>query len=136
MGKRDVVSYGNGDTHIRIEGLNSTIRSLKRAGAQADDLKDLMHSIGEVVVREAQSDVPKVSGSLAATIRAGRGSTKAVVRAGGARARYAGAINYGWPARNIRATHFLTDAANRNEGTAVNMLEEGFQEILRKSFNE
>lgn len=129
----DVLEFGNGDSRVRIEGLNRAVRNLKKAGADSQDLKDLMHSIGEVVVSAAQADVPKVSGNLAGTIRAGRGATKAVVRAGGAKAKYAGVQNYGWPARNIRATHFLTNAADRNQGTAVQMLEQGFEEIIARN---
>lgn len=130
---KDVIEYGNGDTRIRIEGINKTVRKLKQAGADAQDMKDLMHSIGEMVVGKAQASVPKASGTLAETIRAGRGQTKAVVRAGGAKAPYAGAINYGWPARNIRPTRFLNDAANSNRGEAIQMLEQGFQEIIRRN---
>lgn len=130
---KDVIEIGNGDTRVRIEGLNKTIRGLRKAGADAQDMKSLMHSIGEVVVRAAQGDVPKASGKLSDTIRAGRGATKAVVRAGGARAPYAGVQNFGWPSRNIRATNFLTSAANRNQGTAVDMLQQGIEEIIRKN---
>lgn len=129
----DLIEIGNGDARIRITGLNRTIRNLKKAGADAQDMKDLMHSIGEVIVRASQSEAPEVSGRLAGTIRAGRGATKAVVRAGGAKAPYAGPINFGWPARNIRATGFLTDAANRNQGTALDMLDKGIQEIIERN---
>jgi hypothetical protein len=129
----DIVELGNGDSSIRIEGLNRTIRSLKKAGTDAQDLKDLMHAIGEVIVRAAQADVPKKSGALAQSIRAGRGATKAVVRAGSAKVPYAGPINYGWAARNIRGGRFLNNAANSNQGTAVDMLDRGIQEIIKRN---
>ncbi|WP_146238602.1 HK97 gp10 family phage protein [Curtobacterium sp. MCPF17_003] len=130
---QDVIEFGNGDSRVRIEGLNKTIRGLRKAGADSQDMKDLMHAIGEVVVGAAQGGVPKETGKLSDTIRAGRGATKAVVRAGGARAPYAGVQNYGWPSRNIRGTNYLTDAANRNQSTAVDMLQQGLEEIVRRN---
>lgn len=119
------------DSHVRVEGLSKTVRQLSRAGADADDLKDLMFSIGSLVVGAASP--PTLSGSLAGTIRAGRGKTKAVVRAGGARAPYAGVVEYGDPARNKPARHFLEDALNREQTEIFETLEEGIDALLRKN---
>ncbi len=121
----------SGDMRLRVEGLGRTLRSMSKAGADAEDMKDLMHSIGEVVVRAAQP--PTLSGALARTIRAGRGKTKAVVRAGGARAPYAGVIHYGWPARNIEPHPFLTDAIKQTRSQLLHHLDEGLGDILRKN---
>lgn len=116
---------------VRIEGLNKTIRALSKAGADAQDMKDLMHDIGMLVVSAARP--PAVSGTLAGTIRAGRGKTKAVVRMGGARAPYAGVIEYGFPARNISSAGTLEDALTQQQGPAVARLDEGIGAILRKN---
>lgn len=107
------------------------MRALTRAGADAEDMKDLMHSIGMIVVSAAAP--PVVSGNLASTIRAGRGKTKAVVRAGGAKAKYAGVIHYGWPARNIAATNFLSEALAANRGEVFDALKRGIDELLKKN---
>lgn len=116
---------------VRVEGLSRTVRALRAAGADVTDVKDLMHEIGQLIVNASQP--PRKAGTLADTIRAGRGTTKAVVRAGGAKAPYAGPINYGWPARNIASTHFLNDAADREKGEAVATLDRGIAEILRRN---
>lgn len=116
---------------VRVEGLSRTLRSLRKAGADVQDMKDLMHEIGSLIVRAA--DPPKLSGTLDSTIRAGRGATKAVVRAGGAKAKYAGVINYGWPARNIVATRFLNEAADRQSGEAFATLDRGIADIIRRN---
>ncbi|NTW39347.1 MAG: hypothetical protein HGA44_05560, partial [Cellulomonadaceae bacterium] len=51
-----------GDVRLRVEGLGRTLRALSKAGADAQDMKDLMHAIGTLVVRAA--DPPVLSGAL------------------------------------------------------------------------
>lgn len=128
----DSFQITNGDVRVRIEGLGQTLRKLSKAGADATDMKDLMHSIGMLVVNAASPPVG-ATGKLAGSLRAGRGKTKAVVRAGGARVPYAGVIHYGWPARNIAPNPFITDALRKQQGAAFSMLEDGIQAILRKN---
>jgi hypothetical protein len=120
-----------GDVRLKVEGLSRTIRALSKAGADAQDMKDLMHSIGNLVVRAAK--VPVLTGRLSGTVRAGRGKTKAVVRAGGARTPYAGVVHYGWPARNIEPNEFLVEALNRERGDVLQALDAGLDELLRKN---
>lgn len=127
----DALSFGSGSSRVRVEGLGRTIRALSKAGADAEDMRELMHAIGMLVVRAAHP--PRVSGTLAGTLRAGRGKTKAVVRAGGAKAPYAGVVNYGWPARNIAPAGFLQDALASERGQALQKLEDGIGVILRKN---
>lgn len=127
----DSFEIANGDVRIRVDGLGQTVRNLGRAGADTEDMRQLIHSVGMIVVRAASA--PVRTGNLEGTIRAGRGKTKAVVRAGGAKARYAGVIHYGWPARNIVAQPFLVDALQAQRGQILEALDEGIQEILRKN---
>lgn len=119
----------NGSSHVRIKGLRKTLRHLEQSGADAQDMRDLMFDLGSIVVKAAQP--PEVSGTLGATVRAGRGKTKAVVRAGGAKAPYAGVVHYGWPARGITAQPFLTDALQRNRAHVFRELDRGLAEILK-----
>lgn len=120
----------NGDVRLRVSGLARAVRDLEAAGAQTQDMRQLMHSVGMLVVRAA--DAPVRTGRLDTTIRAGRGKTKAVVRAGGARAPYAGVRHYGWPARNIAPAPFLTDAIQEQRGSILQAIDAGIEEILRK----
>jgi hypothetical protein len=116
---------------VKVEGLSRTIRALRKSGADMQEMKDLMHEIGMLIVNA--TDAPRESGNLAGTVRAGRGATKAVVRAGGAKAKYAGVINYGWPARNIAPTRFLNEAADAQKGAALSTLDQGLADILRRN---
>lgn len=121
----------NGDVRLRVSGLRATVRNLERAGADTQDMRQLIHAVGMVVVRAASA--PVRTGKLDGTIRAGRGKTKAVVRAGGARAPYAGVIHYGWPARGIAAQPFLVDALQAQRNNVLSTLDTGIEEILRKN---
>jgi len=120
-----------GDARVRVEGLGRTLRALAKAGADATDMRDLMHTLGLLVVTAANP--PRETGNLAGTLRAGRGKTKAVVRAGGARAPYAGPVHYGWPARNIPANPFLTDALQRTRPQLLATLDKGLTDLLRRA---
>jgi phage gpG-like protein len=119
--------------HIKITGLRETLRALEKAGADTGDMKELMHSIGEIVADNAEARTPRGTGRLANSYRAGRGKTKAVVRAGGARVPYAGVIEYGWPAHGIEPHMSLTSALGDSQSAVVARLEEGLEEILRKN---
>lgn len=121
----------NGDVRLRVSGLRTAVRNLERAGADTQDMRQLIYTVGMVVVRAASA--PVRSGKLEGTIRAGRGKTKAVVRAGGARAPYAGVIHYGWPARGISPQPFLVDALQAQRNNVLQTLDTGIEEILRKN---
>lgn len=118
---------------MRVEGLNETLRALKKAGADAEDMKQLMFALGSIVVAAAQPKAPTLSGKMSSTIRAGKGRTKAVVRAGGAKAPYAGVIHYGWPARNVEPHPYLADAVTSETGRLLDTLEKGLADILRNA---
>jgi phage gpG-like protein len=94
-------------------------------------MKQLMYDIGMLVVRASLP--PVLTGRLRDSIRAGRGKTKAVVRAGGAQVPYAPIIHYGYPARNIQARPYLLEALQIERGDVFEKLDEGITAILRKN---
>ena len=126
------VNFESNGVRVRVEGLRKTLRALEAAGVGSTDLKDLMHSLGLTVVHAAQPHVPTLSGALRGTLRAGRGKTKAVVRAGGRGVPYAGVQHYGWPARGIAASAFLSNAVQSTRGRTFAELEDGIGELLKK----
>lgn len=127
----DDIDLSQGNLKVRVQGLRKTLRALEAAGAASDDMKDLMHDIGMLVVNAAHA--PHRTGRLAATVRAGRGKTKAVVRAGGARAPYAGVVHYGWPARAIRPQPFLVEAYLGQRNAVYATLTDGIADLLKKT---
>jgi hypothetical protein len=127
---QDVSSRFNG-VSVRTTGLAKTARALEKAGADSTDMKQLMFDIGMLIVRASLP--PVLSGRLKSTIRAGRGKTKAVVRAGGAKAPYAPVIHYGYRARNIEPQPYLLEALQKERGDVFRQLENGIEDILRKN---
>lgn len=118
---------------IEVRNLTKILRALSKSGADAQSMKDLMHSTGMIIVEGARGLTPARSGALRASLRAGRGKTKAVVRAGGARVPYAGVIHYGYPMRNIEKTMFMVRSLERNRQKAVDHIESGLGDLLRKN---
>jgi hypothetical protein len=117
-------------TRYTVSGIAKVNSALRKAGYDSTDMKQLMHEIGMIVVRAAQP--PVLTGRLQSSIRAGRGKTKAVVRAGGARVPYAPVIHYGWADRNIEPQPYLLQALNRKQSDVFRTLEDGIEDILRK----
>lgn len=122
-----------GDVRLRIEGLRQLVRALDNAGSDAQDMKDLMHEIGMIVVRGAQP--PVLTGRLRDSMRAGKGKTKAVVRAGseGSRLPYGAVVHYGNPHRDLPANPFLTESLVRNRRAVFEKLDNGILQILKKN---
>ena len=127
---------------VRVRGLDSTLKAIRRAGEGGEDMRELMHKVGELVASTARTYTPTgTSGRLRDSIRAGRGKTKAVVRAGGARAPYSGVRHYGAPAgktdtlgRRIIAAEdlYLVRAVDTNRARVASMVEDGITDLLRK----
>lgn len=117
----------------KVEGLNKTLTSLQRFGVEAQDLKDVFSEIAAEGARLASSFAPKRSGRLQASIRGNKAKAKAIVIAGRARVPYAGAINYGWPKRNIKPALFMQRADAKLAPLAVEMMEQGLDRAARKA---
>lgn len=117
---------------IHIEGLVELNRKLRAADKSTEDMSDLNHRLGKIVISNAR--VPRKSGEVAGTLRAGKGKTKAVVRAGYARrGAYAGVLHYGDPHRGTRPQPFLTDALKRSQGQVISEIKIGVDNILKKN---
>jgi hypothetical protein len=123
----DVAQFGA----VRVSGLGDAARALKRAGIDATDLRDVVYDVGMIVVNAA--DIPVLSGALKASLRAGRGKQKAVVRAGSASVPYAAATEYGFSARNIPASLAINQARDEHIGEIVDRFESGIEDVLRRA---
>lgn len=117
---------------VKVEGLNQTLTALQRFGVEAEDLKEVMAEIAAEGARLASSFAPTRTGRLAASVRGNKAKAKAIVIAGRARVPYAGAINYGWPARGIGAALFMQKADKQLADRAVQMLDQGIDRVITK----
>lgn len=129
---RDVSSEFTGVT-LKTQGLARASRALAKAGDYAEDQRDLMHRIGNLVVGEAKRLAPVRSGDMRDAIRAGRGKTKAVVRAGFRRVPYAPVIHYGWADHNIEPQPYMLQALANKRAEAFSMYQDGMRALLFKA---
>ena len=117
---------------LRVTGLTQVVRALKDIGLDVDDLKDAFSAIAKEAAERASSHASKRSGRLAGDIRGNRAQSKATVTAGRSSVPYAGAINYGWPARNIAANPFMQKADEEMQDRSIDLLEDGINHAIRK----
>lgn len=117
---------------VAVEGLRKQVKALEAAGVAVDDLKDVMAQIATVAGDVMEPFVPLGTGALRRTVRGNRAKGKAVVTIGRAKVKYAGPINYGWPARNIEAANFLAKTDKAMDTRAAQMLEDGINDILKR----
>lgn len=116
---------------VRVDGLREVARTLERLGVEASDLKSAFNRIGNIVVSEAITLTPTLTGRLASSIRASKTKNKAIVRAGSARVPYAGVQHYGGY-NNITGTFFLTQAADNKSETVVNEMEAELSRLIER----
>lgn len=144
MSEDRYLTVSTGPVRMKVDGLSRVLRAAEKAGADAQDMKDLMHEIGMIVVREARKNAPRgETGKLVGSLKAGHGKTKAVVRAGGTRVPYGGVIHWGTPGLMLRdlfkrrtighyrQTLFLTRALQATQREAIQKLSDGLGKILK-----
>lgn len=105
---------------FQVEGAAALRRSLKKAGVDVQDLKDVNRQVADIVHAAAATKAPVRTGRLKGTERAAGTQAAAIVRAGGARTPYAGPIHWGWPARHITAQPWIQEAAESTEARWAN----------------
>lgn len=116
--------------YLRSTGARDVERRLARLGLKLSDID--FTQIANEGMRLAARFAPRRSGKLRASIKANKAKSKAVIRAGGARVKYAGAINYGWQRRGIRPSGFMEKADNRLRRTVPRTLERQMKRIIRR----
>lgn len=108
------------------------VRDLKALGLEVSDLKDAFSKIAAEGAEKASQYAPRKSGRLASDVRGNRAQSKAVITAGRASVPYAGAINYGWPARHIAPSGFMQKADEDMQPVAIQRLEEEVNAHIRR----
>lgn len=118
---------------VRITGLREVVRGLEKMGVEVDDLKDAFAPIAAEGAEIAAGFVQSRSGKLAGSLRGNRAKNRAVITAGGARARYAGPQNYGWRRRNIEPQGFMQKADQVLQTRSRVLLEDALNSAIRRS---
>lgn len=117
---------------VEVVGARRIRASLRAAGHDLETMKEANAAASAIVMADARRRVPVVSGTLMGTIRSTGTTTAGIVRAGFARVPYAGPIHWGWPARGITATFFMSNAAEATEAQWIAAYEAGVEKALAK----
>lgn len=115
---------------VEVEGARKLRATLAKAGRDLGDLKAAHADAGRIAETGARGRVPRLTGTLAGTIRSSGTKTAAIIRAGRSAVPYAGPIHWGWPGHNILANPFLTDGAQDTEHQWVDVYERAIDEAL------
>ena len=122
---------------VKIEGARQLRRTLKDAGDDLNDLKEVNRAAAAIAANRAKTWAPKKSGRLAGTVRSSGTKTAGIVRAGNNRKTesgvpYANPIHWGWPSRNIKANPFLSYSAQATKPRWLKLYENYIEKTLSK----
>ncbi|MFC4127385.1 hypothetical protein [Nocardia rhizosphaerae] len=100
-------------TRVRVYGADNLARTLDAAAARMGELSEPARAAARATLAAARGLAPRRTGTLANSLQAGvwGPNTAAVTSA----LPYAGVIHWGWPAREIPARPFVTEAAQTTE---------------------
>jgi hypothetical protein len=115
--------------HLQVEGTRQLRKTLKAAGDDLSDLKDVNQAVATVVANAGRGRAPVRTGALAGSLRPSRAATKASIRS---RLPYAGPVHWGWPAHSISPNPFLADAATQTEPEWLGLYEREIAAIVAK----
>lgn len=107
-----------GQPVIQVKGARELRTSLRKAGADMKEMTATHREVAGIIVDDAGTLVPRRSGRLASSMRAGGTQRAAIVRAGSNSSRgvrYANPIHWGWTKRNIKAQPFVWRAAHETQ---------------------
>lgn len=118
---------------VKVEGAKRLRSTLKKAGLDMKDLTKLNKEAANIVVPVAKALAPvgdPKNGHIKTTIRAGATQKAGIIRAGSKRLPYGGPQHWGWPARNITAKPWISEAAKSSESQWVQNYFDGLMEVI------
>lgn len=120
---------------ILVDGLRELNHQFSRAGAAyPKELKEIHRRVAEPIADEAARNTDPISGRLAGSVKA-RGSKRAGRVTAGARLRYAGVQNYGWPTHNIEPKLFLQRAIDSERDSVLDLYKTLTDEFLNQTWS-
>jgi HK97 gp10 family phage protein len=118
------------DLRLEVQGLDTLVRTMRKAGEDLGDLKAANARAGEIVAAAASAMAPRRTGKLAASVRASKQAKRAQVVAGRAAVPYAAPIHWGWPSRHIDPQPFMSQAAQATEPQWLPQYKEDIDKVL------
>lgn len=115
---------------LTVEGLNETVRTLRKLGTQVPELKAAFSRIGDKAAAQVRSAAPVRTGALAASVKASKRQNSVYIYAGGAKAFYAPFVEFG--TKYQRATRFMRSTAASQAPQALEELQEELDALITK----
>ena len=118
---------------VEVKNLKSLQREVRRVKDKElnAEMKKANKAAAGVAVEKGKPKAPKVSGSLASSIKAANSAKYAAVKAGSPKkVPYAGVQHFGWPARNIQPQPFLDEAIRENFGEIRDTYEDALRAVV------
>ena len=115
---------------VTIEGLNQTVRTVKKLGVEAADLKDAFSRIGSRATSKVKSATPVGTGRLKATVKQSRRQNSVYISAGSKRAYYGPFVH--WGTHTIKGNPWMTRVANAEAPHALDELQKELDQIIRQ----
>jgi hypothetical protein len=131
----DDIDFSSGGFTVRVEGLRKFSRDMNAAGVDAEDIKDVMWTAGNIVARRATWLAPRRTGKLANNMRVGQAKTKATVKVGSAAVPYARFVYFGRYNESKGGLYqtdnpFIYEALSQTRGEVLRTIEDGIEDIL------
>jgi len=114
-------------TDVRLEGLTTFLSTMQKAEQELAKLDSAHSRTSQMIASAAAAAAPRRTGRLASSVRASSGDKGGLVEVTAA---YAGPIEWGWPSRNVDATHFAMKAARATEASWIKFYEQEVQKAL------
>ena len=117
---------------VKVEGLRELSKALRAVDKKLPkEVAKIHKKIAGPVAKKAAAKAPRgKTGRLSASIKAYGTQKAAAIGAGVRLPPYAGVIHYGWPAHNIKAAPFLTEALHESERDMVNSYEVELEDFI------
>ena len=114
---------------IKIEGLDRFSSTLDAAISELADMSEAVEKTNAQIMAEARRRAPRRTGRLASSITTSRAKNEALIGSGLV---YAPPIHWGWPARGITPSLFLTGAAESTQPAWIGFFEDNVEKAVRK----
>lgn len=121
---------------VEVHGARELRRSLRKAGADMKQMREVNKAAGEIVGRASHQRAPVSTlgkkQHLRDTIRVFATQTRARIRLGAKAVPYAAPIHWGWPKRGIKANPWVSEAAQNTEPAWLRLYEHHVNKILNQ----
>lgn len=117
---------------VSIQGIDQAEKAIKSLAKELENNLTLNKELSTTLAQKASAIAPRLTGALASSVQGNPSEKKAQILAGSAAVPYAGVIEYGWPAKNIKAQPYLRAAVNQNMEYIVEKYNESIRENIRK----